>query len=135
MSDNELVKQNQEELLQYLNSKELGVDLPNPFERDIFLFDTFVAGTTHIENIEEISEKINIGDKLKFYREFDNKVDHQAIRIETQENIKIGYVPQQDNVIFSRLMDSGKEIFAKVEDKEMRGRWLKMGISIYLHES
>ena len=135
MSDNELVKKNQEELLQYLNSKELGVDLPNPFERDIFLFDTFVAGTTHIENIAKIAEKINIGDKLKFYREFDNKVDPQAIRIETQENIKIGYVPQQDNVIFSRLMDSGKEIFAKVEDKEMRGRWLKMKISIYLHES
>lgn len=135
MSDNELVKQNQEELLQYLNSKELGVDLPNPFERDIFLFDTFVAGTTHIEDIEEIAENINIEDKLKFYREFDNKVDPQAIRIETQENIKIGYVPQQDNVIFSRLMDSGKEIFAKVENKEMRGRWLKMKISIYLHES
>ena len=35
----------------------MGSDLSNPFERDIYLFDTYVAGTTHVEGIEEI-EKI-----------------------------------------------------------------------------
>jgi len=28
--------------------------VPQPFERDIFLFDTHIAGTSHIEGIEEL---------------------------------------------------------------------------------
>lgn len=31
-----------------------GLVIPQPFERDIFLFDTYVAGTTHVEGIEEL---------------------------------------------------------------------------------
>ena len=48
---------------------------------------------------------------------------------------KIGYVPRQDNVVFSRLMDAGKVLFAKIKEKEMRGKWAKIEIKIYLHES
>ena len=70
-----------------------------------------------------------------FYREPENEHDPQAIRIETLEKEKIGYVPRQDNVVFSRLMDAGKVLFAKVVEKEMRGKWLKIKIKIYLHES
>ncbi len=40
--------------------------MPKPFEHDIFLFDTYVAGTTHIEGIEELEPHLNIGDKLDF---------------------------------------------------------------------
>lgn len=48
---------------------------------------------------------------------------------------KIGYVPREDNVVFSRLMDAGKALFARVISKEMRGSWLRIEIKIYLHES
>ena len=37
-----------------------GLVIPQPFERDIFLFDTYVAGTTHIEGIEELEQYLNI---------------------------------------------------------------------------
>ena len=46
--------------------------VPQPFERDIFLFDTHIAGTSHIEGIEELEPYLNIGDKLDFFREPDN---------------------------------------------------------------
>ena len=29
-----------------------GMTLPKPFERDIFLFDTYIAGTSHIDGME-----------------------------------------------------------------------------------
>ena len=133
MSD--LIKKDQNSLVDIITNNKKGVDLPKPFEQDIHLFDSYVAGTTHIEKIEEIYENLEKGEKLIFYREPDNEHDPQAISIETSRKEKIGYVPRQDNVIFSRLMDAGKNLFAKVEDKEMRGKWARIKIKIYLNES
>lgn len=134
---NDLVKKDQGQggLISYLVGKESGLVLPKPFERDIYLFDSHVAGTSHIEGIEEIGASLQEGDNLVFYREPKNSHDPQAIRIETVRKEKIGYVPRQDNVVFSRLMDAGKVLFAKVMEKEMKGTWLKIKIKIYLHES
>lgn len=133
MSD--LVKTGQGALIQYLANNGGGLTLPTPFERDIYLFDTYVAGTSHVEGIDKIGNSLKEDDRLVFYREPDNPYDPQAIRIETLEGKKIGYVPKQDNVIFSRLMDAGKVLFAKIMEKEMKGEWLKIRIKIFLHES
>ncbi len=132
---NDLVKKDEQALLSFLESKEKGVDLPNPFERDIYLFETIIAGTSHINNIEEIAQELNIDDKLIFYREANNKYDPQAIRIENINKDKIGYIPRQDNIVFSRLMDAGKALFGRVKSKEKRGRWFRIIIKIYMHEN
>jgi hypothetical protein len=31
-------------------------------------------------------------------------------------------------------MDAGKLLFGKITDKELKGKWLKLKIGIYLHE-
>ena len=108
--------------------------IPKPFERDIFLFDTYVAGTTHVEGIEELEQYLNVEDKLDFFREPDNQYDKQAIVIKTVDGVKIGYVPKQDNVIFARLMDAGKLLFGRISAKEKKGSWVKINIKMYLHE-
>lgn len=107
---------------------------PIPFERDIFLFKTHIAGTTHIENIYEIEKDLKIKDKLNFYREPKNPYDSGAIIIKTKDKVKIGYVPQKDNIIFARLMDAGKLLFGEIKTKETIGEWVKIEIKIYLHE-
>lgn len=110
------------------------IEIPKPFERDIFLFDTHIAGTRHIEGIEELEPFINIGDKLDFFREPDNPYDEEAIVIKNENGVKVGYVPKADNIIFSRLMDAGKLLFGKIEKKEMKSNWLKINIKIYLKD-
>lgn len=110
------------------------IAIPKPFERDIFLFDTFVAGTTHIEGIEELAKYLNVDDRLNFLREPDNPYDPKAIVIKTVNGVKIGYVPKNDNVVFSRLMDAGKLLFGKIVSIETKGNWVKINIGIYLHE-
>ncbi|MGT2957956.1 HIRAN domain-containing protein [Streptococcus bovimastitidis] len=122
-------------LIKYLQNQELGLVLPTPFERDIYLFETIVAGTSHIENIADIEAQLDLDDKLVFYREPDNRFDPQAIKIVTLKGDKIGYIPQKDNLIFSRLMDAGKVLFGKITRKEKKGQWTKIEIAIYLHES
>ena len=121
-------------LIGLMHGKDGGLSIPKPFERDIFLFDTYVAGTTHIEGIEELEPHLNIDDRLEFFREPDNQYDKQAIVIKTADGVKIGYVPQNDNAIFARLMDAGKLLFGKITAKEKKGSWVKLGIKVYLHE-
>ena len=111
-----------------------GLKIPQPFERDIFLFDTYIAGTMHVEGMEELEPFLKVEDKLDFFREPDNPYDKQAIVIKTTSGTKIGYVPRQDNVIFARLMDAGKLIFGKINSKEKDRGWIKINIKVYLHE-
>lgn len=132
MSD--IVKSNKGSLVSLMHGKGGGLAIPKPFEKDIYLFDSHVAGTTYIEGIEELEPHLNIDDRLNFYREPDNKHDPKAIVIKNADGVKIGYVPREDNVIFSRLMDAGKLLFGRITYKEMKGKWLKISIKIFLHE-
>ena len=111
-----------------------GLTIPKPFEHDIFLFDSHIAGTSFIEGIEELEPYLRIDDRLDFFREPDNPHDKKAIVIKNANGVKVGYVPREDNVIFSRLMDAGKLLFGRITKKEMKGKWLKINIKIYLHE-
>ena len=121
-------------LVGLLHGKGGNLAIPKPFEREIFLFDTHVAGTSHVEGIAELGAHLQIGDKLEFFREPDNPHDSQAIVIKNADGAKIGYVPKADNVIFARLMDAGKLLFARITSKEKAGKWLKISIKVFLHE-
>ena len=91
-------------LIGLMHSGNGGLSIPKPFERDIFLFDTHVAGTTHVEGIEELEPQLKLDERLDFFREPNNPYDKQAIVIKTGNGVKIGYVPKQDNIVFSRLI-------------------------------
>ena len=77
------------------------------------------------------STPIQAGDKLTLVRE-DNKFDDKAIVIQTKDGHKLGYVPEKDNLVFSRLMDAGKLLMAKINTHEVKGTYHKIGIGIYL---
>lgn len=129
-----LVKNDENNLLTLLHGRNGTMSIPKPFERDIFLFSTFVAGTTHVEGIEELEKHLQIGDHLDFYREPQNEYDKRAIVIKTKNGVKIGYVPRADNIVFSRLMDAGKLLFGRISKKEILDSWVKINIKIFLHE-
>lgn len=71
--------------------------------REIHLFDSFVAGTTHLDDAS-VLETLKVGDKLTLQRE-NNKFDSNAIKIFTEDKKRIGYVPEKDNIVFARLME------------------------------
>ena len=105
-------------------------DLIKPLVNEIHLFDTHVAGTTHIDD-ETVFDEIQAGDKLTLVRE-DNKFDDKAIVIQTKDGRKLGYVPEKDNLVFSRLMDAGKLLIAKINTHDVKGTFHRIGVGIYL---
>ena len=111
-----------------------GIDIYKPFNREILWFETHIAGTRHIRNMDQLINKINIGDKVSFFREADNEYDPNAIKVEIESKEKIGYIPMADNPVFARLMDAGKLLYGKIKSYENRGSWKYISLEIYLSE-
>lgn len=129
----DIVKLDQEKLITLLKNTS-GLELKKLFENQIYLIDVNIAGTSHIENIQELEPKINKGTHLKFYREPNNPYDELAIVIKDEKDNKLGYIPKSRNEILSRLMDAGKLLYGIVQEKEFVGNWLKVQIQVYLQD-
>ncbi len=105
-------------------------EIIQPLIREIHLFDTWIAGTTHLED-KSVLKELKAEAELLLQRE-DNQFDSKAILVLNSDKKKLGYVPEKDNVVFSRLMDAGKILKAKVAKIEEKGSWTKVTIGIYL---
>ena len=125
---NELSKK-EKDLVSLVQGNELG-NLIKPMIREIHLFDSFVAGTTHLED-KSVLENVKVGDMLSMQRE-DNKFDSNAILILNADKKKLGYVPEKDNVVFARLMDAGKLLIGKVNSVQFKGSMPVVSIGIYM---
>lgn len=102
-----------------------------PLIKEIHLFDTYVAGVSYLKD-KSVLENIKIKDRLTLQRE-DNKFDDKAILVLTSEGKKLGYVPEKDNIIFSRLMDAGKMLVAYITEIKKRSiDYQQISIGIYL---
>ena len=101
-----------------------------PLVKEIHLFDSYVAGTTHISD-KTVLDHIKEGDMLSLQRE-DNKFDSNAILILNEDGKKLGYVPEKDNIIFARLMDAGKLLKAKISKITQKGSFTQISVGIYL---
>ncbi len=125
---NELTE-HQQGLVSLVQGHELG-DIIKPLIKEIHLFDSYVAGTTHLDD-KSVLEQIKEGDMLSLQRE-DNKFDSNAILILNEEGKKLGYVPEKDNIIFARLMDAGKLLKAKISKITQKGSFTQISVGIYL---
>lgn len=112
-----------------IESHELG-DIIKPLIREIHLFDSYIAGTTHLED-STVLDAIKVGGVLTLQRE-DNKFDSNAILILNEDKKKLGYVPEKDNIVFARLMDAGKFLKAKITQISQKGSFKQIGVGIYL---
>ena len=107
--------------------------LPKPFVQEVELLNCNIAGTTFL-NLKDIEPKLKKHQLLVLKREPKNEYDDKAILILTEDGQKLGYVPQERNEILSRLMDAGKLLFGRLDEKNWVGRWLRLDIQVYLRD-
>jgi hypothetical protein len=108
-------------------------NLPMPFIKEIFLIESQVAGTAY-HNLKEIEPNMQISDNMIFIREPENQHDNKAIAIMDAKGNKLGYIPKEKNEILANLLDAGKLVFGKLDDKKWLGNWLKLKIKVYLRD-
>lgn len=131
MSD--IIKKDDNQLVNLFHRTDI-LDFNKPFERDILLFETHIAGTGYVPGFDAIEPLLHVDDKVDFFREVDNKVDEHAIVIQDISGNKLGYLPAKDNLVVARLMDAGKLMFGKITDKKKKGNWNYIEISVYLKD-
>ena len=107
--------------------------LPKPFVQEVDLLNCNIAGTTFL-NLKDIEPNLKKNQLLVLKREPKNEYDDKAILILTEDGQKLGYVPQEKNEILSRLMDAGKLLFGRLDEKNWVGRWLRLDIQVYLRD-
>ena len=107
--------------------------LPKPFVQEVELLNCNIAGTTFID-LEDIEPKLKKHQLLVLKREPKNEYDGNAILILTEDGQKLGYVPQEKNEVLSNLMDAGKLLFGKLNEKTWVDDWLKLDVQVYLRD-
>ena len=107
--------------------------LPKPFVQEVELLNCNIAGTTFLD-LKDIEPNLKKNQLLVLKREPKNEYDDKAILILTEDGQKLGYVPQERNEILSRLMDAGKLLFGRLDEKNWVGRWLRLDIQVYLRD-
>ena len=90
------------------------------------------SGSGFIENMREAKDSTSVGDKLELKREPPTPHDSNAIAIYNESGIRLGYVPKQHNAKPAQLMDSGKELFARLYSKRNCIYVLSMYIEIFI---
>jgi len=126
----ELTNMNTTSAVSILGQNNLG-DVLKPMIREIHLFDSYIAGTTHLKD-PSVLQEIKVGDSLTLQRE-NNRFDKNAIILFTADKKKLGYVPEKDNIVFARLMDAGKILKAKITDIKPKDNYFTLiNIGIYL---
>ncbi len=106
-------------------------DLIKPLSHEILLFDSYVAGTSYVQD-ESVFDDIREGKTLILQREPENRFDENAILVLDEKKRKLGYIPEKDNIVFTRLMDAGKYLTAKVKSYAPDGAFRRINISIFL---
>ena len=107
--------------------------LPKPFVQEVELLNCNIAGTTFLD-LEDIEPKLKKHQLLVLKREPKNEYDDNAILILTEDGRKLGYVPQEKNEVLSNLMDAGKLLFGRLDEKTWVDDWLKLDIQVYLRD-
>ncbi len=127
----DIVEINDGNIMQLLHGS---IDIGRPFSNCIYLINVHIAGTSYIDNIDELEPELIKGKRLNFFREPNNEYDERAIVIKNDTGDKLGYVPRNKNEILSRLMDAGKLLYGEVYEKELIGNWWQITIQVFLDD-
>ena len=97
-----------------------------------FLYGCEVRGSDSLYLEDKVIPRLKENDPVLLIREADNKYDKNAISVATPAGLKLGYIPREHNLIFSRLIDSGNLLFGRVKNFHWDGKNLELVIKVYL---
>lgn len=99
--------------------KENGIDLPKPFSQELHLLNTRINGSRYVENIDQLARELKEGDSARLVLEPENPYDERAIRVDTMEGNKLGYIPRRANEILFHLINAGKHVYGVIVDGDI----------------
>lgn len=100
-------------------------------KKEIFLFDFYLAGFKYYK-ARVVFNRLKVGDELILKPEPYNKYDEMAIEVYTKNNVKLGYVPMDANIIPYNLFKNYIEVIARIQELDINAPdWEKILIRVY----
>lgn len=94
----------------------VGVDVPSPFMKDIFLVKQAIVGTRYQGGSDELVDDLKPGSRITFIAEPDNRYDADAVMALDSRGRKLGYIPRHENSIIGALLNAGKGIYGVITE-------------------
>ena len=94
---------------------------------------TSIAGCSRVDNIDEVLNALNQGDRLEFRRDKDNFFDEWAIKIFDSSGNRMGFVSCECNEVLSRMIDAGFKVEGLFDSAEHREGWTDIKIKVMLY--
>ena len=106
------------------------IKLPNS-SLGLCLGEFYVVGTQYIENMSELIQNMQVNDRVNVVSESDNPYDNRAVKIQTTDGMKLGYLAKQINYIPSYILNNGKSILGVIKKLEWREESYIIKIMLY----
>ena len=91
--------------------------IPGISPDDKYLGTVEITGTFAVKNFEALSRQLKNGDQVLLCREPVNKYDRNAIRVDTLDGCKLGYIPKAQNREPAQLLDDGNLLYGRISGK------------------
>ena len=95
----------------------MGIGVPSPFMKDIFLLRQAIVGTRFLGGSDELVGDLQPGSRISFVTEPDNRFDKNAVMALDSKGRKLGYIPRHENEIIGALLRAGKSIYGIIPDE------------------
>lgn len=109
--------------------------LPRPFEREIFLFGSHLAGTVEeIVDVERKSGDLPEGEELKIVVAGDAG-DDTALEVRAKDGVILGWISKRWSGLVLRLLKAGKTIVCKYRGSELvEEAWTDVRVDVYMRD-
>jgi hypothetical protein len=95
----------------------------------------FVAGYQYYDGAV-IERKLREGDQLELRRDGYNPYDHQAVEIFSQQDLKLGYLPADQNKMTAFFLDQGIDLKAVVREVRLdHDTWTRIRVDLFISDS
>jgi len=111
------------------NKQHIIISKNNPLPKGVYNFD--VIGIKYSNKRITNFKNTNTGDQVKFYHEYDNKHDENAIKVSSDEGF-IGYIPKKNNKKLLATINKYPYYYAKSVGKTDYGGVYVLHIEAYL---
>ena len=112
----------------YSNSTDNGVTFSDPMQIN--------HNSNSIAAYTQAGPKIKVrgNELLIVYMDHRSGLTNIYLNYSIDNGQKLGYVPQEKNEVLSNLMDAGKLLFGKLNEKTWVDNWLKLDVQVYLRD-
>ena len=94
----------------------------------------YIAGTNYISDISEVMQKLQINERVKIISEKKNPYDKNAVKIISETDVKLGYLPKRFNNFPAYMLEYKVELFGIIKKLQWDVNSYNIKVILYIKQ-